>query len=61
MTSPGLPLVNQPGINPEPGLGAFQIETPRVSVATGDSPPIMIDFVHPGTLHYHIIDSKKYV
>ena len=61
MTSPGLPLVNQRGINPEPDMGAFQIETPHASVATEDSPPTMIDFVHPGTLHHHIIDSKKYV
>ena len=48
MTSPGLPLVNQRGINPEPDMWAFQIETPDASVSTVDSPSIMIDYVHPG-------------
>ena len=58
MTSPGLPLVNQRGINPEPDMWAFQIETPHASAATADSPSIMIDYVHPGTLHEHVIDSN---
>ena len=49
MTSPGLPLVNQRGINPEPDMGAFQVETPHASVAAVDSPPVMIDYVHPGS------------
>merc|ERR1719362_337887 len=31
---PGLPLVNQSGINPEPDMWAFQIETPHASAAT---------------------------
>merc|ERR1719247_3811515 len=44
---PGLPLVNQRGINPEPDMWAFQIETPDASTATGDSPSTMIDYVHP--------------
>ena len=59
MTYPGLPLVNQRGINPEPDMWAFQIETPDASTATADSPSIMIDYVHPGTLHDHVIDSKE--
>ena len=47
---PGLPLVNGPGKNPEPDLWAFEIETPGVSVLQNkkDSPPAMIDYVHPG-------------
>ena len=47
---PGLPLVNRPGKNPEPDLWAFEIETPDASVLHNkeDSPPVMIDFVHPG-------------
>ena len=61
MTSPGLPLVNQRGINPEPDLWAFQIETADASIATVDSPSIMIDYVHPGTLHDHVIDSREHV
>ena len=61
MTSPGLPLVNQRGINPEPDMWAFQIETPDASIATVDSPSILIDYVHPGTLHDHVIDSKEHV
>ena len=46
---PGLPLVNRPGKNPEPDLWTFDVETPGVSVAYGDSPTVMIDYVHPGT------------
>ena len=42
---PGLPLVNRPGENPEPDLWTFEVETP---VGGGDSPPVMIDYVHPG-------------
>ena len=47
---PGLPLVNGPGKNPEPDLWAFEIETPRASVLQRkeNSPPAMIDYVHPG-------------
>ena len=54
---PGLPLVNRPGRNPEPDLWAFEVETPDASVASskiftsrgsGDSPSVMIDYVHPG-------------
>ena len=60
MTSPGLPLVNQCGINPEPDMWAFQIETPHTSAATVDSPSSMIDYVHPGTVHDHTIDSKEH-
>ena len=60
MTFAGLPLVNQRGINPEPDLWAFQIETPDASVATVDSPSIMIDYVHPGTLHDHVIDPEEH-
>ena len=59
MTSPGLPLVNQCGINPEPDMWAFQIETPDASVTTADAPSIMIDYVHPGTLHDYTIDDSK--
>ena len=46
---PGLPLVNFPGENPEPDLWTFEVETPDASVATGESPSVMIDYVHPGT------------
>ena len=46
---PGLPLVNRPGENPEPDLWTFEVETPDASVATVDSPSVMIDYVHPGT------------
>merc|ERR1712037_793932 len=47
---PGLPLVNRPGKNPEPDLWAFEIETPSASVLQSkeNSPPAMIDYVHPG-------------
>ena len=47
---PGLPLVNNPGRNPEPDLWAFEIETPSASVLQSkeNSPPAMIDYVHPG-------------
>ena len=46
----GLPLISLPGENPEPDLWTFEVETPGASVATmeGDSPPVMIDYVHPG-------------
>ena len=47
---PGLPLANRTGENPEPGLWTFEVETPDASVSTGDSPCVMIDYVHPGTL-----------
>ena len=48
---PGLPLVNHPGENPEPGLWTFEIETPSASVATMEnySRLVTIDYVHPGT------------
>ena len=46
---PGLPLVNRPGENPEADLWTFEVETPRPSVATGESPSVTIDYVHPGT------------
>ena len=46
---PGLPLVNRPGENPEPGLWTFEVETPGESAATVDSTPVMIDYIHPGT------------
>ena len=46
---PGLPLSNRLGENPEPDLWTFEVETPDASVATGGSPPAMIDYVHPGT------------
>ena len=45
---PGLPLVNRPGENPEPDLWAFEIETPDASADAGESPSVMIDYVHPG-------------
>ena len=45
---PGLPLVNRPGVNPEPDLWAFEIETPDASADAGESPSVMIDYVHPG-------------
>ena len=55
---PGLPLVNRPGINPEPDLWIFEVGTPDASSVTsskmftsrgsGDSPAVMIDYVHPG-------------
>ena len=45
---PGLPLVNRPGVNPEPDMWAFEVETPGSSVAAVDTPPVMIDYVHPG-------------
>ena len=48
---PGLPLVNRPGENPEPKLWTFEVETPGASVSSErDSPPVMIDYVHPGAL-----------
>merc|ERR1719174_1080212 len=47
MILPGLPLVNGPGKNPEPDLWAFEVETPRPSSVTADSPSVMIDYVHP--------------
>ena len=43
---PGLPLTNLAGENPEPDLWTFEVETPVSS--EGDSPPVMIDYVHPG-------------
>ena len=46
---PGLPLVSRAGENPEPDLWTFEVETPDASVATGESPTVMIDYVHPGT------------
>ena len=48
---PGLPLINFAGENPKPDLWTFEIETPGASVAAmeGDSPAVMIDYVHPGT------------
>ena len=46
---PGLPLVNHPGENPEPGLWTFEIETPSASLSSNGEPlPVMIDYVHPG-------------
>ena len=47
---PGLPLINLVGETPEPDLWTFEIETPGVSVAAmeGDSPAVVIDYVHPG-------------
>ena len=46
---PGLPLVNLPGENPETDLWTFEVKTPaHSSVATEDSPSVMIDYVHPG-------------
>ena len=55
---PGLPLVNRPGKNPEPDLWIFEVGTPDASSVTsskmftsrgsGDSPAVMIDYVHPG-------------
>ena len=49
---PGLPLVNFPGENPETDLWTFEVETPGESVigAGGGSPPVMIDYVHPGAV-----------
>ena len=44
---PGLPLVNRAGENPEEDLWTFEVETPDASVS-GDSPTVMIDYVHPG-------------
>ena len=50
---PGLPLVNRPGENPEPDLWSFELETPRACTfcnsAMDNSPPVTIDYVHPGT------------
>ena len=49
---PGLPLVNRPGENPEPDLWSFEVETPNPSASTEEhSPPVMIDYVHPGEYH----------
>ena len=55
---PGLPLVNRPGKNPEPDLWIFEVGTPDASSVTsskmftsrgsGESPAVMIDYVHPG-------------
>ena len=55
---PGLPLVNHPGENPEADLWIFEVGTPDASSVTsskmftgrgsGDSPAVMIDYVHPG-------------
>ena len=47
---PGLPLVNRTGKNLEPDLWAFEVETPSASVLQSkeNSPPAMIDYVHPG-------------
>ena len=49
---PGLPLVNRTGENPEKGLWVFEIETPGASATEmeEDESPVMIDYVHPGTL-----------
>ena len=49
---PGLPLVNFPGENPDTDLWTFEVETPGESVigAGGGSPPVMIDYVHPGAV-----------
>ena len=51
---PGLPLVNRPGENPERDLWTFDVETPDASVATVDSPSVMIDYVHPGMYEYRL-------
>ena len=55
---PGLPLINQAGENPETDLWTFDVETPDLNsnpdpnasdaAMKGDSPPVMIDYVHPG-------------
>ena len=47
---PGLPLINLVGENPVSDLWTFQIETPAIWVVAmeGDSPAVMIDYVHPG-------------
>ena len=58
---PGLPLVSRAGENPEPDLWTFEVETPDASVATGDSPSVMIDYVHPGTCAYIVCMSMEYV
>ena len=58
---PGLPLVSRPGENPEPDLWTFEVETPDASVATGDSPSVMIDYVHPGTHAYRLYVHDMYV
>ena len=59
---PGLPLVNRPGENPEADLWTFEVETPRPSVTTGDSPSVAIDYVHPGTCAccFHVLCSSRY-
>merc|ERR1719247_3515648 len=44
---PGLPLTNRLGENPERGLWTFDVETPDASLATLESPSVMIDYVHP--------------
>ena len=49
---PGYPLVNRPGENPEAGLWTFDVETPDASLATLESPSVMIDYVHPGMYPY---------
>ena len=60
---PGLPLINRPGENPEPDLWTFEVETPRVSTISneGNSPPIMIDYVHPGTGVSYISTPSMYI
>ena len=47
---PGLPLTSLSGENPEPDLWTFAVETPGTSgtAPNGGSPPVMIDYVHPG-------------
>ena len=54
---PGLPLSNAAGDNPEPEFWTFEVETPRASIfGDGSTPPVMIDYVHPGlTLFLFII------
>ena len=60
---PGLPLVNRSGENPEPGLWTFEIETPGPSFlqSEGDSPPAMIDYVHPGAWCLVLVSNYMYI
>ena len=57
---PGLPLVNLPGENPEPDFWSFELETPRASSVATTSPPVTIDYVHPGNMGLLFVSTSMY-
>ena len=58
---PGLPLVNRPGENLEPDFWSFELETPRASSVATTSPPVTIDFVHPGNMGLLLVSMNMFV